>query len=98
MLEMERYILGVAQYPHGKEWTFVCPVCAKTFRYDQPGEPMCTGPSEMRDDHEPTTMLLQKVRTIEKVEKFLPPGMAEERLTGPLYVPDPAEAEYRYIL
>lgn len=38
-------------------WTFVCPVCAKRFRWDDPVEPLCTGPSESRDEHEPTVMV-----------------------------------------
>jgi hypothetical protein len=38
-------------------FSFVCTVCAKRFRWDDPVEPLCTGPSESRDDHEPTVMV-----------------------------------------
>jgi hypothetical protein len=37
--------------------TFLCPTCGKRFRYGDPLEPLCTGPSESRDEHEPTAML-----------------------------------------
>ena len=86
MLEMERYILSPASFPHGKEWTFVCPECHKKLRLDQPGEPLCTGPSESRDDHPHETMLLLSVRDVDNIERHLPPGAAERRQAGPLYV------------
>lgn len=86
MLEMERYILGRSKFPHGKEWTFRCPTCQRMYRGDEPGEPLCTGPSD-RDDHPSELMYLLKVRTVEGVEKFTPPGVAEERASGPLFVP-----------
>jgi hypothetical protein len=37
-------------------YIFRCPVCSKLFKMDEPGEPVCTGPSEMRDDHPHTVM------------------------------------------
>ena len=40
---------------------FRCPECGKLFRHEGEGEPMCTGPSEMRDDHEPTLMIATRV-------------------------------------
>lgn len=86
-MEMERYIVGRQPFPHGKVWTFQCPLCKKVFKYDEPGEPLCTGPSETRDDHVQTTMLLLSVRPVGKNEKFAPPGVAEERAQGALYVP-----------
>ena len=41
-----------------KQGVFIyeCPVCGKRFRYDDPYEPMCTGPSETRDEHAPVVM------------------------------------------
>jgi hypothetical protein len=41
-----------------KEGVYVygCPVCKKTFRYNDAYEPICTGPSENRDDHAPEVM------------------------------------------
>ncbi len=44
-------------------YVFQCPVCAKRFRYDDPYEPTCTGPSEMRDDHPPTVMKIVREDT-----------------------------------
>lgn len=38
-------------------YLFVCPVCRKVFRHDDRYEPMCTGPSESRNEHEPTVMV-----------------------------------------
>ena len=37
-------------------FVFQCPMCHKLFRYDDRYEPMCTGPSEMRDEHAPEVM------------------------------------------
>lgn len=37
-----------------------CPTCKKEFRYDDPYEPICTGPSENSDDHAPQIMTLVK--------------------------------------
>lgn len=41
-------------------YVFECPVCSKRFRHDDPYGPMCTGPSEMRDEHPPEVMRLIK--------------------------------------
>lgn len=87
MLEMERYIIGRQPFPHGKAWTFRCPLCAKTFEYDEPGEPLCTGPNETLDEHPQEVMLLESVRPVGEDEKYAPPGLAEERAAGPLFVP-----------
>jgi hypothetical protein len=43
-------------------YVYVCPVCRKTFRYDDRYEPICTGPSEMRDEHPPVVMRLKGVQ------------------------------------
>lgn len=61
-------------------WTFKCPVCRKVFRSDHgPGEPCCTGPSEMRDEHPMTIMRLDKVEY-----RAVDPLVAEARANGPL--------------
>lgn len=39
-------------------YLFACPICRKTFRFDDPYGPVCTGPSEMRDEHAPVAMKL----------------------------------------
>jgi hypothetical protein len=62
-----------------KVYTFVCPVCLKKFTYDELGEPMCTGPSEMRDEHVPTVMRLFCVD-----KTYIHPQLAEHRAVGPL--------------
>jgi len=41
-------------------YLFICPTCGKTFRYDDPYGPMCTGTSETRDEHDPIAMRLLK--------------------------------------
>jgi hypothetical protein len=86
-MEMERYIIGRQTFPHGKVWSFRCPTCNKLFSYGEPGEPMCTGPDPNRDDHEPIVMLIESVKPVGKNEKFAPPGLAEERAKGALYIP-----------
>lgn len=42
-------------------YIYECPVCHKQFRFDDLFEPLCTGPSENRNDHSPEIMKL--VRT-----------------------------------
>jgi hypothetical protein len=37
-------------------YIFQCPLCMRTFRHDDLYEPICTGPSENRDDHAPEVM------------------------------------------
>lgn len=44
-----------------------CPVCEKTFRYDDEYEPVCTGPNETTDDHPMTVMTLDHVDRSERV-------------------------------
>jgi hypothetical protein len=87
MLEMERYLVGRQAFPHGKVWSFRCPMCSNTFDYDEPGEPLCTGPSESLDEHPPEYMLLKSVRPVGKNEKYTPPGLAELRAANTLYIP-----------
>ena len=87
MFEMERYLVGQSEFPHGKAWTFKCPICSKLFEYGEPGEPLCSGPNESTDDHEQVAMLLDSVRLLDGTEKNAPPGVAEARLAGSLYVP-----------
>jgi len=42
-------------------YLYQCPLCKKQFRFDDRYEPICTGPSENRDDHPPEIMRLMKV-------------------------------------
>jgi hypothetical protein len=60
-------------------FTFRCPVCAKTFRTDEPGEPCCTGPSEMRHDHD-----LAVMRLVQIDRREISPIYAERRAHGPM--------------
>lgn len=42
-------------------YLYECPLCKNRFRFDDPYEPICTGPSANRDDHSPEVMrLIQK--------------------------------------
>jgi len=63
-------------------YTFICPVCHKFYRTDEPWEPCCTGPSEMRHDHEITLMRLHRVN-----KNDVHPALAQERAAGPLIIP-----------
>lgn len=62
-----------------KVYTFRCPTCLKLFQQLEPGEPCCTGPSEMRDDHPMTLMLLHRID-----ELAVAPALARARARGPL--------------
>ena len=64
-----------------KTYTFTCPMCAKHFTYDHEYEPMCTGPSEMRHDHEPTLMVLHSVN-----RRNIDPLIGAARAAGPLII------------
>lgn len=66
-----------------ERYTFRCPVCSKLFEMDQPGEPVCTGPSETRDDHEMIIMRLHSVCNVE-----VNPVFAWTRADGPLLMPE----------
>lgn len=88
MLEMERVLQGQQkEWVRGKIYTFRCPMCAKSFTYDEPGEPICTGPNESTDEHPPETMILEKVVNLKRVEKTVDPAIAAARAAGPLWVP-----------
>lgn len=87
MYEQERYLLGHTPYIHGKVYTFGCPVCGHEFTYDEPGEPMCTGPNETLDEHSPELMHLVRVRTIDKRDVIVAPDAGAARADGPLFVP-----------
>lgn len=91
MLEMERVISGKQTYTHGKVYTFRCPECRNEFTYDAPGEPVCTGPSESRDDHPSSVMRLIRVVSLDKREKHVPAEVAAARAAGPLWVPPTRE-------
>lgn len=67
----------------GDAFTHECPVCFKRFRYGHAHEPLCTGPSESSDDHEPTVMRLVRVDKNE-----VNPVLAERLALGPLILPD----------
>lgn len=43
-------------------FVFRCPICGKRFDNDSAIEPLCSGPSESRDDHPWVTMELDEVR------------------------------------
>lgn len=68
-------------------YTFGCPECRKIFRTDEPGEPCCTGPSEMRDDH---PHIVMELLCINKVE--VNPAIAAQRAVGRLLMPHEDEA------
>lgn len=65
-----------------KKYTFQCPICAKFFTHDEPGEPCCTGPSESRDDHVLEVMRLVRIENVD-----VNPARAEQRANGKLVMP-----------
>lgn len=73
----------------GRIYVYLCPVCKKRFRSDSPYEPCCTGPSENRDDHEMTVMMLESVTNRSDV-KEVSPLLAKLRAQKPLIF-DPEE-------
>ena len=66
----------------GDAFTFRCPLCRKYFRYGHRYAPMCTGPSEMLDEHPPESMHLVKIDKRE-IDPILGEGLAN----GPLILP-----------
>jgi hypothetical protein len=64
-------------------YTFRCPLCAKIFKYDEPGEPCCTGPSETRDEHPMEIMRLVAIGGVD-----VDPFGAEKRADGALIMPN----------
>lgn len=64
-------------------YTFICPLCRKRFANDEPGEPLCTGPSESRDEHEMTVMLLERIERTD-----VSPEVALRRASGRLLLPE----------
>lgn len=62
-----------------KVYTFKCDMCKKLFQYDEPGEPLCTGPGETLDTHELTMMKLVSLNSTE-----INPIVAQQRAKGPL--------------
>ncbi len=56
VLSMPDVLIPGTQLITREVFVYRCPTCAKTFRYDDPYAPLCTGPSEMRDDHPPQLM------------------------------------------
>lgn len=72
-------------------YTFQCPMCQKLFRQWEPGEPMCTGPSETRDDHDMQIMVLKSVERLggfrTGVDLPVSPILAQARADGPLIIP-----------
>ncbi len=47
-------------------FVFRCPLCAHTFRYDDPYEPMCTGPNMALDEHAPEVMRLLRRESMQQ--------------------------------
>lgn len=90
--EMERVLQGTQEFVTGKVYTFECPKCHKRFRTDNPGEPVCTGPSETRDDHPHEKMLLHSLVNADKVEKRPDDVTARARADSPLWVPPGSNA------
>lgn len=72
-------------------WTFRCPVCHKFVTWPHPFEPMCTGPSEMRHDHEPVIMHQWSVRADDGhvQQAFIPSIIAERNAEGPMVFHEP---------
>lgn len=81
-LEIERAYQHT-QVINGDSFTHQCPVCSKKFRYGHSFEPVCTGPSENSDDHEPTVMRLIKID-----KRDVNPVKAEAKRHAPMILPE----------
>jgi len=59
-------------------FVYECPLCKNRFRFDDPYEPICTGPSATRDDHAPEVMKLvaTDARKIVSPGRSSPPSSA----------------------
>lgn len=68
-------------------YTFKCPECQRVFSYDEPGEPMCDGPNDVRE-HEPAVMRRIKVRDKTLGEKLVSEAEGEARAKGTLLTPE----------
>jgi hypothetical protein len=68
-------------------YTYRCNLCGKEFTYDQPAEPMCTGPSENSSDHPPEVMWRVLVKDRNKT-KEVGPEEAMKRAEGTLLTPE----------
>ena len=66
-------------------YTYRCPTCKKLFEYDQPAEPLCDGPGDVKA-HEPAVMLRVKVRDKDR-EVFVSQEEGEARAKGALLLP-----------
>lgn len=71
-------------------YTFICPLCKKTFKSDEPGEPCCSGPSETRSDHP-----LEIMRLLRIDRRDVNPVRAEQRAAGKLWMPWDDEQELK---
>lgn len=60
-------------------YVYECPVCKNRFRYDDPYEPMCTGPSGSRDEHVPTLMDFVGHDALKPFIQVATPGMVWNR-------------------
>lgn len=68
-----------------RTYTFRCLECGHEYIYDEPAEPMCTGPGET-DDHPPEVMRRTRVQSKGR-DKFVSPEEAEKLVAGPLLTP-----------
>ena len=68
-------------------YTFECPECKNKFTYDEPGEPMCDGPGELKA-HEAKVM--RRIRVVDKNlgTKEVSEAEAELRAQGTLLTPE----------
>lgn len=63
-------------------YLFRCPTCAKLFEHDEPGEPLCSGPSETRDEHPLEVMVLVGLE-----RRAVGPQYGQRRAAGQLLMP-----------
>src|SRR3989304_10129579 len=67
-------------------YTFRCPTCKKEFTYDEPGEPLCDGPKEVKS-HEPVVMIRIRGKTRDQTKEVSPEEGAA-RAKGTLLIPE----------
>lgn len=54
-----------------RQYTYRCNNCLNEFTYDEPGEPMCTGPGQL-DSHPPVVMWRIRVKDRDRTKEVAP--------------------------
>jgi len=70
-----------------RTYTYRCNTCRNEFTYDEPAEPLCTGPGDT-DTHPPEVMWRIRVTDPDMPDKLVGPGEGKSRAEGTLLTPE----------